>query len=89
MASQKLKCRICGKEYDACSSSKKHSGVFRWQEVACSPECGSEYLKRVLQSRGQLADAPTAKKSRKKEAQNACVPDAEEEVKSEKGSDAM
>ena len=38
-------CRVCGKSYAACRTMSKAAGVFRWQEVACSPECGAEYLR--------------------------------------------
>lgn len=45
-------CRVCGREYEACRSVRRDAGhVFRWQEVACSPECGAEYLRRVNESR--------------------------------------
>jgi len=47
-----MKCRVCGKEYEACRSAKTATGVFRWQEVACSAECGAEYLRRINESRG-------------------------------------
>ena len=33
----------------------KAAGVFRWQEVACSPECGAEYLRRVQVARQESA----------------------------------
>ena len=56
MASNKLKCRICGKEYDACRSAKTVSGAYRWQDVACCPEHGAEYLHRVLVARGEISD---------------------------------
>ena len=47
-------CRVCGKEYTACASiSSGLTDGFRWQEVACSPECGSIYLKRIMDSRSQ------------------------------------
>lgn len=52
MASTVKKCRVCGKEYEACRSANRAAGVFRWQEVACSPECGAIYLQRVEESRG-------------------------------------
>lgn len=54
MAATKLKCRVCGKEYEGCRTMKRPAGVFRWQDVACSPECGEEYLRQVLTARGQL-----------------------------------
>ena len=44
-------CRVCGKEYEACHTLKRIAGVFRWQEVACSPECGSIYLAKIEASR--------------------------------------
>lgn len=51
-------CRVCGKEYEACHTLKRVAGVFRWQEVACSPECGSIYLAKIEASR---AVTPTEK----------------------------
>lgn len=56
-------CRVCGKMYKACRTANIPDGVFRWQDVACSPECGSVYLQRINESRG-LAD--TKKKDRQK-----------------------
>lgn len=44
-------CRVCGKSYEACRTARTGSGAFRWQEVACSPECGAEYLQKVQASR--------------------------------------
>lgn len=51
MATAIMKCRVCGKEYEACHTLKRVAGVFRWQEVACSPECGSTYLAQIRASR--------------------------------------
>ena len=45
-----LQCRVCGKEYEACRTGAI-GGEFRWQDVACSQECGSEYLRRIKLSR--------------------------------------
>lgn len=45
------KCRVCGKEYEACRSANRGDTVFRWKEVACSPECGAIYLQRINESR--------------------------------------
>ncbi len=46
-------CRVCGKEYEYCHTFAKTSdNVYRWQEIACSPECGNIYFARVLRSRG-------------------------------------
>lgn len=62
MATAVNKCRVCGKSYEACRTMNKTAGVFRWQEVACSPECGAEYLHRVTEAR---SPAPSAAKSGK------------------------
>ncbi len=51
MATAMKKCRVCGKEYEACHTLKHTAGVFRWQEVACSQECGSIYLAAIRESR--------------------------------------
>lgn len=49
-------CRVCGKEYEACVTRPAFN-TFRWQDVACSPECGSEYLRRIMISRGQIQES--------------------------------
>ena len=45
------KCRVCGKEYEACHTIRPTSDYFRWQDVACSPECGAKYLADIMASR--------------------------------------
>lgn len=57
MATAILKCRVCGKEYEACRSAKRVDGVFRWKDVACSPEHGATYLDLVRKSRAKQHDA--------------------------------
>ena len=52
------------KEYEACRSANRAAGVFRWQEVACSPECGSIYLQQINESRG-VVDARKKSKHKK------------------------
>ena len=52
-----MKCRVCGKEYEACRSAKRIDGVFRWQDVACSPEHGAIYLDLIRKSRAEQHDA--------------------------------
>ena len=48
-----LTCRVCGKKYEACHTARHHiDGVFRWQAMCCSPQCGAIYLNRVNESRG-------------------------------------
>lgn len=54
MAASIKKCRVCGKDYEACRSMNRSADVFRWQEVACSPECGAEYLRRIAESRNPV-----------------------------------
>lgn len=53
------KCRVCGKEFTPCRTPNPN-GMFRWREVACSFECGQEYLQRVMEARlgARLDDAP-------------------------------
>lgn len=50
MAKEIKICRVCGKTYEACRTSKI-TNTFRWQDVSCSPECGAEYLSRIKLSR--------------------------------------
>lgn len=57
MATATLKCRVCGKEYEACRNAKRVDGVFRWQDVACSPEHGATYLDLIRKSRAEQHDA--------------------------------
>lgn len=56
MPKVKNTCSVCGKTYEMCVTAARGGSVFRWQEVACSPECGAEYLRRVRVSRGQIPD---------------------------------
>lgn len=51
MATALLTCRVCGKKYKGCRTAEQADGVFRWQAVSCSPECGEVYLQRILESR--------------------------------------
>lgn len=57
MATATKICRVCGKSYEACHTQRPDNGVFRWQDVACSPECGSIYLARIEASRGVTVPA--------------------------------
>ena len=64
MPKVKRKCKNCGKEFETCRSFYANDGEFRWQNVACSPECGAAYLAAVLESRsaaGRTADINGAK----------------------------
>lgn len=53
-------CRVCGKEYEPCRSLRKNSSVFNWRTVACSPQCGQEYFRRVAEARGEKPEPEVA-----------------------------
>ena len=46
-------CRVCGKTYTACNTNRHFDGAFHWREVACSPECGHAYLKKITDARDE------------------------------------
>ena len=50
-------CKVCGKKYEGCSDAEKYDGVFRWQTVTCSPECGAIYLADVCRARGEKIES--------------------------------
>ena len=63
-------CKVCGKQYEYCTTERR-ADLFRWQDVACSPEHGAAYFEKVLASRGKRASAeadekPTPKKRARK-----------------------
>ena len=64
MPKQNKTCRVCGKEYEACRTIRTGSTAFNWREVACSPECGEEYLERILISRGKSEKGKPARKAK-------------------------
>ncbi len=47
-------CKICGKEYEYCTTHNINKN-FRWQDVACCPEHGAEYFKMIEESRAASA----------------------------------
>ncbi len=59
MPKQTKVCRVCGKNYEACRSVKTGSGVFNWREVACSPECGEVYFRRIEEARNPASKTKT------------------------------
>lgn len=63
MPKQTKKCRVCGASYEACRSVNPVDGVFNWREVACSPECGTIYLEKVIASRNKAVDSVAENKS--------------------------
>ena len=71
-------CKICGKEYPYCKTENPNN-VFRYQDVACCPEHGAQYLHDVLVARGEIpADEP--KKSAPKKGGKRAEPEPEVEV---------
>lgn len=63
MPKQTKKCRVCGASYEACRSVNPVDGVFNWREVACSPECGTIYLEKVIASRNKAVGSAADNKS--------------------------
>ena len=55
MAKAKKVCRVCGKSYIACCTPNP-TGMFRWHDVACSRECGSIYLEKIMASRTETSN---------------------------------
>lgn len=53
MATATRICKVCGTEYEYCHTARRSAGVFRWQDVACSPEHGKIYLARIIKSRSK------------------------------------
>lgn len=62
--SSMAECRVCGKAYKPCRTVVQN-GVFRWQAVACSPECGAEYLRRIEESRSPKQAEPKMKRNKR------------------------
>lgn len=84
-----LKCRVCGKEYQSCRSANRAPGIFRWQEVACSPECGEIYLKRIIESRSpkNVEQVVTEERTSRKKSKKPIVLETVEEVTSQDNED--
>lgn len=61
------KCRVCGKEYEACHTNKSSTASFRWQDVACSPECGAIYLAQIRASREEANNIALKNEAAKEE----------------------
>lgn len=55
MATAMKRCKVCGKEYEYCRTTR-HTDIFRWQDVACSPLHASEYFHNIAISRGQITE---------------------------------
>ena len=55
-------CKICGKEYEYCHTLAP-KGVFRWQDVACSPEHAQKYFELIAISRGEAPEKNDAQEA--------------------------
>lgn len=76
-------CRVCGKEYKACSTPNTID-AFRWQDVACSRECGEAYFRAVMAAREEtLKPADTVVEEAPAVAVEAFVEPDEEEIGTE------
>ena len=60
MAKRTAVCRVCGKQFVPCNKSSASLGTFNYHSIACSPECGAEYLRRVQAARNQSEQEETA-----------------------------
>lgn len=65
MAGGKRICKVCGKEYDYCKTWLSEN-KFRWQDVACSVECGAKYFADIEASRNKSAETEEAQIAPKK-----------------------
>ena len=54
-------CKICGKQYEYCMTNR--IDMFRWQDVACSPEHGALYFQQIADSRGENVKSNVAEES--------------------------
>lgn len=54
MDKKTVACRVCGKQFVPCNKLSSSLGAFNYHSVACSPECGEEYFRRVLEARNEV-----------------------------------
>ena len=59
-------CKVCGKEYEYCKTWLSEN-KFRWQDVACSPECGAKYFALIEASRKEKPAETIAERPQKNE----------------------
>ena len=50
------RCKVCGREYEYCRTNRP-TDIFRWQDVACSPEHGAIYFAQIAEARGETIGA--------------------------------
>lgn len=55
-------CKICGREYPYCKTNRP-ADIFRWQDVACSPDHAAIYFSEIAESRSHSADYQASKSS--------------------------
>lgn len=58
MATAKRICKVCGNEYDYCRSFNPSADIFRWNDVACSPEHAAVYFAQIEASRKAQDNTP-------------------------------
>ncbi len=63
---EKSICNVCGKEYEPCRTVRNGNETFNWKAVACSPECGEEYFRRIIASRAKPSTEAEERPSTKK-----------------------
>lgn len=80
-------CKVCGKEYKACTPAYTTGDMYRWQDVACCQEHGAEYFRLIAESRAaegavkQPANTKVRKKNASAVADRAKVNDEPKETK--------
>lgn len=60
MTKRTIACRVCGKQFVPCNKSSASLGAFNYHSIACSPECGAEYFRRIQESRKQTVQNETS-----------------------------
>ena len=81
-------CKVCGKEYEYCHTWNNNN-KFRYQDVACSPECGATYFAKIAESRAKEAAAMAMKDEEKNVNQKAEEPIVSSEKTENKTDDGL
>lgn len=55
-------CKTCGTLFAPCVACSNKAGM-AYRAVACSPECGREYFRRIAISRGELVEESISEES--------------------------
>ena len=79
MALNYLNCKECGKEYKACNPIGIKQNRFRWQTVACSPECGEIYLERFLAAKAEAHKQEVVSEPESSDVVELYIPDFDDE----------